>query len=55
MDGYTLSAKKKISSLIRQDDFLTIISISSDYVYLQMLRKSCRIDVFGKVLWVDEK
>lgn len=52
MDKYLVVARAKIATLIRQDDFNAITSISDRFVYIEFKTKSCRVDVFGKVDWI---
>ena len=51
MDNYLVIARAKIAELIRQDDFNSITSITSRYVYIEFAGKSCRVDIFGRVEW----
>lgn len=49
MDNFTAVARNKISSIIRRDDFVRIISINNDSVVIEISSDKCTIDPFGKV------
>ena len=54
-DGnYTQIARKKLATLIRQDDFQAIEKINSESFHVMLSftdGKTCTVDSWGKVLW----
>lgn len=58
MDKFTVAARKKISDLIKTENFESIISINNEYVYLDFKANgnvsSCKVDGFGHVTWVEQ-
>jgi hypothetical protein len=52
MDGYTNTARQKIVSLIKRDDFIKIESIKAKEIILIFLKSSCKVSDFGKVDWI---
>ena len=54
MDRWTMGARGKLAALIRQDDFLAILSIGNESATLEFLNQGCRITGMGKVTWFDK-
>lgn len=61
-DLFTSVARRKIAELIRRDDFLKILTINNNSVYLEFDKlpsdevgyiTGCKIDSFGKVDWFN--
>ena len=53
MDRFTGVARRKVADLIRRDDFLQILAINNESVWLEMKGKGCKVDSFGRVDWHD--
>lgn len=51
LNEYLPVAMQKIASLIKQEDFIKILSISDDKVELSFTSIKCTVDKWGKVLW----
>ena len=49
---YSAMAKRKIATLIRQDDFSGVVTIDDSNTTLEFTNlKVCCVDVFGGVTW----
>ena len=55
MGLWTVAAKKKVSDLIRRENFKKILDITSEFVYIDFGDDGgCKVDVFGRVEWFDD-
>lgn len=51
MNNWATVARQKLSSLIQDVNFVSISSMSYDYVVIKHERRYARIDKFGRVEW----
>ena len=54
MDKWTMVARHKLATLIRQSDFLSILSINNESAVLEFQKNGCRITGSGEVDWFDK-